>query len=434
MKIIIRCQLALLGILTASAALLVVPQISYDPFEYPKALFFIIITVLLSVLTLIHWIYSGMHFSIKHIPLEIKLLGFIVIAELLAFIFSVDRATSLAGASYRFQGLIIQLVTIIYFLNAVYIFPKLENSDRTDFFKWLIGLSVVAACLAFIPCFIDIRIFSLSNFDNRLYGTLGNPNYLAILLIAIIPFFGLFSEFKSKISRVLIAIGLLITLITLFLTGSRSAWVASIFALLIASILVIVKKKKYKMLAIVLIIIFISVGVFTFQKYQNTQIFHRLSMTEDNVGSVTTRLYLQKAGLELFTKHPIFGIGQETIAGQIEPYLPEYLKSNDIFYIDRTHNEFLDILVTQGLAGLIAYMTFWIVLLWNAIKNYLNMHDSNAIYEKILLFAITAIIAIHTNYAMNFATISGNILLYLFAGYVVTNKVYNKNNNLNKTK
>ncbi|MFA6549874.1 MAG: O-antigen ligase family protein [Candidatus Gracilibacteria bacterium] len=367
-------------------------------------------------------------------PLEIKLLGLIVIAELFAFIFSVDKATSLVGASYRFQGLIIQLVAIIYFLNAVYIFQKLENSDRTDFFKWLISISVIASCLALIPYFIDIRIFSLSNFGSRVYGTLGNPNYLALLLIAIIPFFGLFSEFKSKISRILIAIGLLITLITLFLTGSRSAWVALIFGLLIASILVVIKKKKYKMLVIVFAIIFIVVGIFTFQKYQNTQIFHRFSMTEDSTGSVTTRLYLQKAGLELFIKHPIFGIGQETIAGQIEPYLPEYLKSNHIFYIDRTHNEFLDILVTQGLAGFIAYMVFWIVLLWNAIKNYLNIRDSNVIHEKILLFAITAIIAIHANYAMNFATISGNILLYLFAGYIVANKMYNKNNNLNKSK
>ncbi len=423
MKTLIRCQLVLLCILTASAALLVLPSMAYDPFEYPKVLFFIIITAFLSTLSLIHALYSNKKFSFKNLPLEIKLLSIVIIAELLAFAFSVDKATSLIGASYRFQGLIMQLVTAIYFLNTVYIFSKIENQDRIRFFAWLIGTTIVATILAFIPYFTDNPLFSLSNFNNRLYGALGNPNYLAALLIAIIPFFGLCFNFKSKISQILIASGLLITLITLFLTGSRSAWVALIFGLLVASVLVIIKKKKYKMLIIMLIVIFAAAGIFTFQKYKDTQVFHRFSITEDNIESVTTRLYLQKAGFELFLEHPIFGIGQEAVAGNIEPYLPPYLKSNNIFYIDRTHNEFMDILVMQGLVGFIAFAAFWIVLLWKAIKNYLKMRSPNILNEKILLFGVASVIAIQGYYAMNFATISGNILLYLFAGYLIANKI-----------
>ncbi|MFA7278390.1 MAG: hypothetical protein WC101_05435, partial [Candidatus Gracilibacteria bacterium] len=93
----------------------------------------------------------------------------------------------------------------------------------------------------------------------------------------------------------------------------------------------------------------------------------------------------------------------------------------------RTHNEFLDVLVMQGLVGFLAYILFWGILLWRACKYYLQSSGESA-----FLFSIAAIVIIHLNYAMNFAVVSANILLYLFAGYVVAlrnqaEKIANKN-------
>lgn len=432
MKILSKLQILSLGILITGAALLFIPPLEFDPHEYPKALFFIIMTAVLTILTLTHWILNNkktsLKFSIKHAPLEIKLIGLVFLAEILAFIFSQDRTFSLLGAPYRFQGLILELTVIACFLNAVYIFSKTETASHRRLFAWLLIATTIAAFLAILPYFIDIPWFNLSDFQTRAFGTFGNPNYLAVFLIGAIPFFGLFLNNKSQLIKTLIVISLFLSLAALILTGSRSAWIGLILSMLIAAIILIIKKRSYKILIIVLTTILVAAGIFVFQQFHPIQSLTRLSLTEDNMGSLNTRIYLSEAGFKLWLEHPIFGSGQETIAGRIEPYLPEYLKGNYIFYIDRTHNEFLDILVTQGIAGFLAYVIFWGYLIINSIKYYIRSKFTekitNKFTEKALLFSIISILAIHIYYFMNFTTVSGNILLYLFAGYLAAKNIY----------
>ncbi|MCX6733732.1 MAG: O-antigen ligase family protein [Candidatus Peregrinibacteria bacterium] len=428
MSILTRLQATILGILVWAAALFFAPWFYIDSFEYPKAIFLIIATGLLTVITLAQLILGNAPFSWKKIPIEIKLLGGMVFAECIAFAFSTNHSLSLAGAPYRFQGLIGELTLAVFFLNAIHIFRNLLNapaqkktSPLRDFFAWVVGSAVITSCVSLLPFFIDTSFLSLAAFKNRAYGTFGNPNYLAVFLIGLTPLLSIFFASKYRIVRAIAYISFAIILVTLFLTGCRSAWIALIAGLVVAAILTIKKKRSYKMLLIISIIIAIMISIFVFQRYNETKIFHRLSLTEDNTGSVTTRLYLQEAGLKLFLTRPVFGIGQDTIVDQIEPYLPEYLKANSVFYIDRTHNEFLDVLVMQGMVGFLAYISFWVVLIWNAMKHYLHKKykKDESDREKIFLLCLASILAILLYYAMNFATISGNILLYLLAGYII---------------
>ncbi len=426
MSIFTRLQAIILGVLVWAAALFFAPWFYTDSFEYPKAIFFIIATGVLTIITLAQRISDESSFSFRRLPIELKLFGVMVLAELIAFIFSTDRSLSLSGAPYRFQGLIAQLTIAVYFLNVVYIFQHFPSSVsfRRIFFGWLVGSAVVTSAVSLLPFFVDTPFLDIAAFRYRAYGTFGNPNYLAVFLIGLIPIFSFFFNSTSRFVRLISFAGLGVTLVTLFLTGCRSAWIGSILGFLIIALLVARKRKLYRMVIITGFVIVLSVGIFVFQKFTETQLFHRLSLTEDNVGSVTTRVYLQKAGLQLFLERPILGTGQEAIAGRIEPYLPAYLKSNDIFYIDRTHNEFLDVLVMQGIVGFFAYMAFWIVLLWNAIRHYLSVKykKSEMDHEKIFLFSIASIFSILAYYGMNFSTISGNILLYFFAGCLLAAK------------
>lgn len=428
MTLIIRLQAAILGVLVWAGGLLFLPLYVTDPFEYPKAMAFIVIVGLLTMLTLAHAISSEKSVSWKSFPLEVKLLFGVIAAQFLAFVFSTNSSISLLGAPFRFQGLIAQLTLAVYFLNVVYIFRYFRpNDSRKTFFVWLVGAGVVSALVSLTPFVVDYPFFDLEGFQNRVFGALGNPNYLAVYLTGIIPFLGLFFSHKSWWIRVVSVAALLLLLAVLFLTGSRSAWLSLVLGLFFVSILVVLKQKSWRMLVMILSVVVLLVGVFLFQRFYETDLLHRFSLTKDNVGSVSTRGYLQEAGLKLFLERPVFGTGQEMVIDHIEPYLPEYLKSNDIFYIDRTHNEFLDVLVMQGLVGFLAYILFWGILLWRACKYYLQSSGDGA-----FLFSIAAIVIIHLNYAMNFAVVSANILLYLFAGYVVAlrnqaEKIANKN-------
>lgn len=433
MSLLIHLQAILLGVLVWAAGVLFVPSFAIDPYEYPKALFFIVTVGLLTIVSLAHWFWVKRDFSWRNVPLEVKLLSGVVLAQCLAFLFSTDHFHSLLGAPYRFQGLIAQLTIAGYFLNVVYLFRHLPSTLRRRFFRWVVGAAVVSALLSLTPFIFADSFFALGSFQNRIYGALGNPNYLAIYLAALIPFLGLFFRSKSRVVQGMALVSGVMLLGVLFLTGSRSAWVSLLFGLFFVSVLVAWKKRAFRMLALVLCVLALIAGVFFFQRLHETKLLHRLSLTKDNVGSVMTRVYLQEAGLKLFLERPVFGTGQEMVMTHIEPYLPEYLKVNRIFYIDRTHNELLDILVMQGLVGFLAYIVFWGVLVWRAAKYYVysRAFRDDVFSEQTFLFSLAAVVNIHANYAMNFSVISANILLYLFAGYLVA--VQDRHEFANKT-
>lgn len=410
-------QTALLAVLVWVAGLLYFPWFQVDPYEYPKVVFFIVATGLLTIVNLIHRFFdetSREGFSCHKLPIEIRLLLLVVVGEILAFIFSTNHLHSLLGDLYRFQGLIVELTTVVYFLNVVYVFLYLPDVFRRRFFVLVSIAALVSAAVSLSPFLFEHSFFMLETFENRVYGALGNPNYLALYLATLIPFFGLYFNSRSKIFRFgsVLSVGFL--LVILFLTGSRSAWMSLLFGLFVISIMVARRMKVFRMLMAVLVLFLVILGGLLFQHFHETQVLQRLSFSKNNLGSIMTRVYLQEAGLKLFLERPFFGTGQEMVMDNIEPYLPEYLKANDIFYIDRTHNEFLDILVMQGLVGFIPFLLFWSFLIWSAIIYYMSLKQ-----DTIFLVCLCAVLIIFSNYAVNFAVISGNILLYIFAGYLV---------------
>lgn len=421
MNILQKIQSAVLAVAIWAAALLFVPQFWEDPFEYPKAIFFIVCTGILTIMSVARAIMVGHRPTWKTLSIEVKIFLGVVIAELLAFAFSVDRSMSLQGAPYRFQGLIAQLVIAAYLLNVVSIFRSFTETDRRRFFGWLLGSAMVASVVSLLPFYPEFPYFNLLSFSNRVFGTFGNPNYLAVFLIGLMPFLGLFFRSKSRTVQAIASLSAAVMTVVLFLTGCRSAWIGLIIGLVVVATLKAIKRRSFKLLITMGLIMICIGGVFFYQRIHETKVFHRLSLTEDNVGSVNTRIFLQEAGLKLFTERPIFGSGQETIAGRIEPYLPEYLKANDIFYIDRTHNEFLDILVMQGVVGFIPLMAFWIVLIIHAMLYYLRkkFKKTEEDREEIILYVLAGVLGILAYYGMNFATVSANMLLYLLAGYLV---------------
>lgn len=77
-------------------------------------------------------------------------------------------------------------------------------------------------------------------------------------------------------------------------------------------------------------------------------------------GFFSPRSTIWRAGLALFLKRPVFGVGPYSIAPMTEPYLPAKLHSH--VRIGGLHNNYLQVLVSAGAAGLLAYMAILAVL------------------------------------------------------------------------
>lgn len=83
------------------------------------------------------------------------------------------------------------------------------------------------------------------------------------------------------------------------------------------------------------------------------------------------RLFTWKRTLRLVKLNPVFGIGPDNF----KPFFARYFHDEAVKQfpssngnLDKAHNEFLDVLIDNGIAGLIAYLAFFGALLWFTLR------------------------------------------------------------------
>ncbi|NMB56975.1 tetratricopeptide repeat protein [Candidatus Beckwithbacteria bacterium] len=157
---------------------------SSELFEFPKMLFVYLMTVLITGTYSLHMLFSGKIFYKKtwlHWPLL-----FFLFTQLLSSIFSMHPYTSWFGYYSRFHGGMFS--SICYFL-LVFVFLNYANK------KWSKNVLLVSlAAASMISLFaiaehlgIDADYW-VQDVQNRVFSTLGQPNWLAAYLLILIPF------------------------------------------------------------------------------------------------------------------------------------------------------------------------------------------------------------------------------------------------------
>ncbi len=405
----------LLVVLFLGTTLAINPFFNTDVFEFPKLMALIVVV---GVLTLVNLWDRERWGNLKKFPKEFLFLAVFLVANIISFSLSEDKAVSLLGKDMRFQGFLTQIHYVLLSFNCAFFFIKYPREKTQSLFYWLIACLLMVCFWAVSPYFLEVYIFHPLLYGNRVFGTLGNPNYLASFIIVVLPFYVLAFNSKVKWRIPFFALGLILVLVTLFLTGTRSAWIASIIGFLFIGILKLLKSRSWKVLFITSGIILLMMGGVIFQtKFAEKEgVFRRLSVESESLTSLKTRMYLWESGFNLFLEKPIFGFGQDTIQNNIDPYLPDYLKANDVFFIDRTHSELIDIAVMLGLFGLLSYIGFFLMIFVKSIHYYFKNYsfEGSPPFEA----ALTALFSLHLFNMVNFSTITTSVLLYFFSVYL----------------
>src|SRR3989339_56146 len=359
--------------------------------------------------------------TFKTIRHELFFLIMFFVGHILAFIFSTNKNISLLGTPFRYQGFLSYLYYVLFLLNTIYVF----KNNKINIFKWLNVLLFLVCALAIspylLPYIYPFIYFNPAFFYNRVYGTFGNPNYLASFIIAILPIaiFTWKQSFSNKLIRNANIVMIFLFVVTLFLTGSRSAWVASILSFGIFGILKIIKEKDYKILITICIIFSLILIGIEFKKYIAPIVpqIERLKLDTTKSNSIATRKTLWQIGIKMIRNEPFTGYGHDMLQKNINPLLPDNLKSDPTYFIDRTHNELLDIILMHGFLTFIGYIGL-ISLTWiNGIKIY--------VYEKqkSMMPVLIGITSLNFYHIMNFSSITSNILLFLMIGYIISVKI-----------
>jgi cytochrome c-type biogenesis protein CcmH/NrfG len=238
-------------------------------------------------------------------------------------------------------------------------------------------------------CFLITGQFTdscwVQDVQERVFATLGQPNWLAAYVVALLPLswaFGLHSTTKKLVEKSFILPVILSGLLysTLLFTKSRSGFVAFVFAFLVfwfgTFFSTFFRNRLFfiKSISSILVIISLSFVFGTPWTPSFSQLFEKTPPLSESVSEVQVpvlerggtesgviRQIVWQGAVQVFLHNPLFGTGLETFAYSYYQYRPisHNTTSEWDFLYNKAHNEYLNILANSGSVG---FLTSLIVI------------------------------------------------------------------------
>ncbi len=244
-----------------------------------------------------------------------------------------------------------------------------------------------------------------SQYPSRAAATFDNPLILATFLIITTPFCAFSSVYfkhskHRKLSRVCFAFSLL----GILCTESRGAYIA--IALSIATLL-ISSRKIFKKLLPFMFVLAIGIPLTIALRYKSN------SSGNEFLASNNNRLAIWRVCADLFTEHPIIGMGAGT-----ENIHQEILQRIGINR-SHAHNLFLEIATEGGIIGVVLVIAIIVVFAKNLFKLF---HLKNNAYRPYAVLYTSSIIGFITMslYEHTLQSPKEMMIFFLFLGFAET--------------
>ena len=249
---------------------------------------------------------------------------------------------------------------------------KLEDKYIKYILPTLLLISVPSIYKGIIDAYKNLDILQYY----RIIGDTSTPKYAAEIGIYLLLGFFSFFYYKKIYVKILLACYTLITLMLMFFTQSRGAFLA--VPLTIILIFTILDWKK----GLIAIIITLGLAFSLFKYSYKTRVIDRIEssiMTKEKIKK-DARYTIFSDGIKEAKNYPIIGKGFFFYKGQKLHSAGEN--------IDHYHNNFIETAVTQGLLTLSIYIIFLINLLISLLKNYFSEKDILKKYIKLLAISV----------------------------------------------
>ena len=388
MKVLEKIIFWLFCILLFLVPLILWPYTS-EVFEFNKIVVVYILTTLITATWIIEMIYEK-KFLFRRTILDTPLLVFLG-SQLISTLFSIDPLTSVLGYYSRFNG---GLASIICYSLLYWAF--VSNIDSKKTWKLIYITLSSAALVAFYGVLehfgIDKKIW-VQDVASRVFSTLGQPNWLAAWLIALMPVTWsliLKTGIKLKNYKFWIYLSLSILLFwTMIFTKSRSGYLGFAVAFIIFwGFTVWQKRHEIKILLSPFTAIGIGIAAVCLisgtewtpsinnliHKSANKQIVATqtgvTALETSGTESGTIRSIVWKGAVQIWLHYPIFGTGVETFAYSYYLYRPaeHNMTSEWNFIYNKAHNEYLNFAANSGTVGLLAYLALIGFAIYQIIK------------------------------------------------------------------
>lgn len=299
--------------------------------------------------------------SIKAINTSTAWLGLFGIQEVT--VAGYENILTLVSTS-RFTGFITILGCVIMYLTAY----KADKNDKL--INAMIVCASIVGLISLLQYFgINIVPHEASRDGLLVYGTMGNPNFLATYTVFIQPA-AIYKYIKSDgklwlICSAFIYVGLLVSC-------TRGAWIAGAISMIITAVYYL-RNKQYRKLYVE-IVISLAVVTTILMSVNDGYIFKRALSIPVNLSSGlqlddssgSGRMHIWKETLKLIPDNWAFGVGLDNLI-----YCGITTANG---YVDKAHNIYLETAATMGIPALVFYLTFlsfFIFRRWRTDKDFM---------------------------------------------------------------
>jgi O-antigen ligase len=387
--------------------------------------------------------------SIFTSPLHLSILVFGLIAAL-STIMSLTPAISFWGSYFRKAGLLTLICWILFFLI---IAQQIRNRQQLlrAVYTLLISsgiVSIMGILQHFFPDAMMNLYQSTNTFGDRVTSTIGNPLFLSSFLAMVIPFNLALICYcggkRKEHNNTKILTGLIILLALQFWCLWLAQYSITILLYIISAIIFVVILgivKHWKLLlgvgAISLIVLVAIAGVllapllFSTSEGQGvkTQESQPVPVSEGiGLETLQWRVEFWQGAADIFLKSPqvpfsddklhdlrrLIGYGPETFWLPFQLFFPDNLRISHIYnlvIVDRPHNDYLYLLNTVGLLGLLSFLSILVLFFYLCFK---YMRRAIKDIDKLLLIAMVAAVAQYSaDIFFNMSTISAELVFWL---------------------
>ncbi|MBI2007285.1 MAG: O-antigen ligase family protein [Candidatus Blackburnbacteria bacterium] len=387
-----------------------------------------ILVYALAVIILACWTIKSIlagKFIFRRTPLDIFLFGFLVF-QFFSTLVSIDQHTSIWGYYTRSNG---GLLSTVVYITLFYAFVSNMDIRKTQNAKrYILSSALIVSIWGILEhfgrspsCLLLTGSFDAScwvqDVQTRVFATLGQPNWMAAYLVAVMPLtWATVIGKKQKGGKP---------------TRSNLLHFAFYFLPFAFFLALLFTKSRSGLLGFAAAFTVFWIGVAWINRKRLSAIishfFFLFSFFFERGGTESgeIRKIVWKGAIEIWKAYPLFGSGVETFAYSYYNFRPveHNLTSEWNFLYNKAHNEYLNFLATTGVFGLGTYLLLiGAFLLWSlhGIRNQESgireNHNSSFIIHNSILAGYSGILV--TNF-FGFSVVPVALLFFLYPAMAV---------------
>lgn len=306
-----------------------------------------------------------------------------------------------------------------FYLASIALILYIRQEQMVLLFKIFALVAIVWSLDALLQYFVGVDVIGRASYEGRLNGMFGeNHAKLGPVLALLLP---LTMIALIKHTSLLRWLSVLLIVVIIFLSGTRSAWIMMAFALL-AYWFHHVKHRRFQLLAKALLVASLMIGSLWLVSPEFKQRAQRTISAFDGTQAgldfaLASRLPIWKTSWQMIQEHPINGIG----AHAFRKAYPDYALDNDSWQQQggvgmHAHHWVLEVLAETGIIGLLL-IGFAIFKLWLFVRKNYHKHYSWAFSVAL----ISAFLPITSTYSI-FASFWSICIWFIGAGLIVVSQ------------